>query len=178
MDKRLEANLRVKRGIAEALFALMKEKKLKEIKVSEIVKKAGVARSSYYRNFDSKEMVLCEFLNILNEEFRKRDEAKGIKFNIDNLDYLGALHGFKFYLKYREYVEELFKNGFSYIYLDFLNSQIEEIAGDMPANSIERYKLYAYTGALFNTIVKWIEGGAKENPEEMARFFVDYMSKN
>ena len=50
MDKRKEANLRVRRQITDTLFALMQKKSLSEITVSEIVKGAGVARAYIYLN--------------------------------------------------------------------------------------------------------------------------------
>lgn len=54
MDKRKEANIRVKSSIVDALFMLMKRKPISEITVTEIIKKAGVARVSFYRNYTSK----------------------------------------------------------------------------------------------------------------------------
>ena len=58
MDKRKEANLRVKRNIVRALIELMQKKNYSDISVSEITALAGVSRISYYRNYDSKEDIL------------------------------------------------------------------------------------------------------------------------
>lgn len=41
----------------------------------------------------------------------------------------------------------------------------------MPNRSIERYKLYMYMGALFNTAIVWLQNGTKESEEEMADMF-------
>ena len=57
-DKRIGANLAVKRSLSEALLALIEEKGLASIGVSELVIRAGVSRSSFYRNFDSIDDVL------------------------------------------------------------------------------------------------------------------------
>jgi len=35
----------------------------------------------------------------------------------------------------------------------------------MPSSSIEKYKLYMYTGALFNTAIVWL---SEENPVDAA----------
>ena len=164
MDKRLEANIRVKKNITDALFSLMKEKKLQDITVSEIVKKAGVARASYYRNFDSKESILYDFGYKLHNEY-----ISNIRFDLNkSLTYSSILYTFKYYFKYKDFILELCRNDLSYMYLEMLNEFVEDAAGDMPANSIERYKIYCYTGAVFNMSIKWIEGGTKETPEEMA----------
>ena len=58
MDKRMIENARVRRATANALIALMKRKRFSEISVTDIVREAGIARQSYYRNFDCKEDVI------------------------------------------------------------------------------------------------------------------------
>lgn len=50
MNKRQEANLRVKAHITAALLKLLNEKSISDITVSEIIAQAGVARASFYRN--------------------------------------------------------------------------------------------------------------------------------
>lgn len=42
--------------------------------------------------------------------------------------------------------------------------------GDMPARFIERYELNFASGALLNVLVKWLEQGAREAPEDLAEF--------
>ena len=69
MDKRKEANLRVKTHITNALFALMEEKSLADIHISEIVSRAGVARSSFYRNYSSKEDVFVTLIRDILDGF-------------------------------------------------------------------------------------------------------------
>ena len=69
MDKRKEANLRVKRNIVRALIELMQKKNYSDISVSEITALAGVSRISYYRNYDSKEDILTESLESLMTHF-------------------------------------------------------------------------------------------------------------
>ena len=68
MDKRKEANLRVKKGITMALFSLMHQKSFSDITISEIIRTAGVARVSFYRNYDSKEDVLLTLIEDILEE--------------------------------------------------------------------------------------------------------------
>lgn len=51
--KNSETNL-LKLYISEALILLLEKKEFSEITIKEITKKAGVNRSTYYRNFKSK----------------------------------------------------------------------------------------------------------------------------
>ena len=75
MDKRKEANLRVKNNIVRALIDLMKEKPYEEISISEIALQAGVSRVSYYRNYGSKEDILTETLKTLMARFSEEISA-------------------------------------------------------------------------------------------------------
>lgn len=70
MDKRKAENLRVKQSITNALFALMREKSLSDVQITELVGRAGVARASFYRNYDSKEDVLITLVRDVLERFR------------------------------------------------------------------------------------------------------------
>ena len=51
-------NIIVKESITQALLILMESKDFQKITITEIVNKAGVARMSFYRNYDSKEDVI------------------------------------------------------------------------------------------------------------------------
>jgi AcrR family transcriptional regulator len=48
----------VKEAIVIALIELMKERDINSISIKDIVEKAGVGRSSFYRNFNNKEEIL------------------------------------------------------------------------------------------------------------------------
>jgi len=66
LQKSLSHNRQVQRTklwIFEALMLLMDEKPYDKITVSDIADKAGVARPTFYRNFDDKDEVVLEYLN-------------------------------------------------------------------------------------------------------------------
>ncbi|MGB0389158.1 MAG: helix-turn-helix domain-containing protein, partial [Ardenticatenaceae bacterium] len=50
--------IRVSQMLVDALVVLMGQKKFDQIKVSDLVKEAGVGRATFYRNFDMIEDVL------------------------------------------------------------------------------------------------------------------------
>ncbi|MCL2209311.1 MAG: TetR/AcrR family transcriptional regulator [Treponema sp.] len=54
---------RTKSWIFDSLMLLMDEKPYDSITVSDIAKKAGVARPTFYRNFDDKDEVVLQYLN-------------------------------------------------------------------------------------------------------------------
>lgn len=53
-----EANQITRESIETALLHLMEKKELTQISISELVKKAGVSRNAFYRNYKSKEEIL------------------------------------------------------------------------------------------------------------------------
>ncbi|TCD46797.1 TetR/AcrR family transcriptional regulator [Streptococcus sp. X16XC17] len=53
-----ESNQLTKESIETALLFLMEKKDLHQISISELVRKAGVSRNAFYRNYKSKEEIL------------------------------------------------------------------------------------------------------------------------
>ena len=80
MDKRKEANIRVKSNITKALFRLMHEKSFSDISITELIRDAGVARVSFYRNYDSKEDVLVTLIEDILEQFRDTIDSNDTDF--------------------------------------------------------------------------------------------------
>lgn len=167
MDKRKEANIRVKTNITEALFALMHEKSFSDITVTELIRKAGVARASYYRNYDSMEDVLITLVEYVLNSFRNEAEYD----LTDYFSYQNVLRSFQYFKMYGTYVLDMYQSGFGSQLLEGLNQFHEDIAGTMSVNSIDKYKLYIYMGALFNTALVWLKGETRESVEDITAVF-------
>ena len=173
MDKRKIANQKVKNNITNALFELLKEKSISEISITEIIVKAKVARASFYRNYSSKESVITTLIQDILNEYHQEIKFEGGNF----YTYENIYKSFKCFKKYSSQVLDLHRFGYGSILLDMLNQFHEYVAGDMQFNSIDRYMLYIYTGALYNTALIWLQSGSKETPEELAYYFLN-ISKN
>lgn len=176
MDKRKIENARVKKNIEDAFFTLLKEKNFSEITVTDLVNRSGVARTSYYRNFDSKEDIIKEYIRRMREEtdmaFEHSEKVFGNRLNIQTLTVQVS-----YYLKEKHNILLLYENGFGTLMLDETNYYIEESWGDMACSSIERYNLYFTSGAIFNTMIQWLKTGAKETPSEMARIIMELLGR-
>lgn len=173
MDKRKEENLRVKQSITNALFALMTEKRLSDVQITELVGRAGVARASFYRNYDSKEDVLITLIRDVLEQFGGEISMERGGFYC----YENVLLSFQYFLKYRDYILNLCRSGFLSALLEELNRFHESVEGTMASSSIQRYQLYTYIGALLNTGLVWLSGDARTSPVDMAHYFWDSVSK-
>ena len=160
MNKKQEANAFVKECITTALIQMLETHSYEDISITELVKKAGVGRVSFYRNFDSKDDVLQKHLEALLKEWRKQYE--GVK------DYNLVQAIFEHYYKNRELCILLYKRGLSHISLE----SVKEACGAKP----EQPNVIAYTSAfiaygLYGWIEEWFKRGMQETPEEMARLW-------
>ena len=167
MDKRKEANIRVRRSITDALFSLMKDKNFSEITITEIIREAGVARASFYRNYTSKEDVLLTLISFVLNDYRETAD-----YNLEEYyTYQNVLRSFQYFKKYEKYVIDLYQHGFVISLLEELNQFHESIAGVMKVHSVTRYQLYMYIGALYNTAIVWLLSEEQEPVEEIATMF-------
>lgn len=168
MDKRREANLRVKQNITNALFSLTEEKSLADVHITEIVEKAGVSRASFYRNYCSKEDVLVTLIRDVLDEF-----SEEVKISPEGFyTYENMLLVFQYFKKYESYILNLCHSGYAYVLLEELNHFHESIEGTMPVSSVEKYGIYMYMGALMNTALVWLAEDKKTSPEELAGYFL------
>ena len=167
MDRRKEENLRVKKSITTALFQIMQSKSLSQITISELVKSADVARASFYRNYCSKEDVLLTLIRDVLEQYRHemQEDPGGI------YSYQNVLLSFQYFEKYRNYVLDLYHSGFGIILLEELNHFHATVEGNMPSSSVEKYALYMYIGAMYNTAITWLCDQKPVSVQKIASYF-------
>lgn len=151
--------------MAQGLVLLMQDRELDKISISDIVKKAGVSRMSYYRYFTSKVEILESYMAyILNEYRHTIDEVYSFPFR----SYEHILYSFHFLKNYKDFILCLDRANLTDILLYELNKYIEEQIGSVSATPSEYYSSYYYAGALCNIYVQWMKRDMKETPEKMA----------
>ena len=69
--------------IIQSLFILMKTKDYTDITIQDITNKAGVNRSTYYRNFSCKENIIETFFNKIMDDYLEEAETYEYKFEFD-----------------------------------------------------------------------------------------------
>lgn len=150
--------------IAQAVIELMKNESIEKLTVSEVVKRAGVSRMTFYNYFHTLEEALADYLKELVAEYLLESEKDKDAGNY--LEYSHILFSLKFFDRYADYFLTIQENHLHYILLDGINDfMLKYISGDT-GHSV--YELYCYSGGLLNTFLKWEEGGKKESPEEIA----------
>jgi AcrR family transcriptional regulator len=170
MDKRKEANAKARAAIENALMELLQTKNYSSITVTDIVRKAGVARATYYRNYGSIEDIMVSLLagvrsQMLEDVGLKNDQIEKSQLSPDVLEVF--VHHYR--LRRRE-ILSLHNSGFSPSLLQLMADFAAESIGDMPTNSIRHYDIYALPGAMYGALIRWLEAGCPESDRDMAAY--------
>ena len=167
MNKTPTLNETVRESIALALLQLMEQKPFLDISVSEIVRTAGVSRSSFYRNFDSREQVLCLYLRDL---YRDYFSGKGAQ-SEEGDDYKQfLLPRFRFIRLHKELFTTLHRQGMlGYVFERMEPDLIRLLCGQR--STLTRYHLAMSAGACASILRMWIDNDLQESEEEMVDIF-------
>ncbi len=146
------ANQITKECLLEALLILMKKKSFDKITVSELVERAGVSRTTFYRNYSSIEQIIIEPLVVIIEALRASLKDEKYTSNM-RLWY----HDMLLYLKdnYAQMLEMLLlATNASFMDMKYLGNFFS------PAdNSAESYFKYtAFNGAIKELLSAWVRG--------------------
>lgn len=146
--------------ITNALFELLKSKKLENITTTEIIQQAGVCRSSFYRNFYLPEDVIRQYGIAL---FEGIDNAipgiqEGIRGHIYSVNAL--------LWSQRERLTLIENSGLFHLLegpiMEHCRRQIQRLG--VRSN---RYHAEYYAGATTQLIRAWIHNGFEESPQEI-----------
>lgn len=148
--------------IIDALFELLKTKELSEISATELIAKAGVCRSSYYRNFYLLEDVIKAFGR---ELFQRIAQLPPITRQDPEVQMRGV---YECYLEEKERLQLMDQRNLFYLLDDlFYEHCVRQI--DSLKVFHHPYEVDFYAGASVFITRSWIHNGFRESPEEMAR---------
>ncbi|WP_294086969.1 TetR/AcrR family transcriptional regulator [uncultured Actinobacillus sp.] len=155
------ANIMVKQCITEALLRLMQKKSFQQISISEITRIAGVGRVSFYRNYQSKEDILYQYLlNQFNQHFQKISSEGKIQTTRDIF-----VNIFAFLKSCYWMLSILYEKDSSSLLLNF----IKNCCGANPEQDNNlAYKNALIMGVVFGAVDEWIRRGCMQTPDEMA----------
>ncbi|MCI8453525.1 MAG: TetR/AcrR family transcriptional regulator [Lachnospiraceae bacterium] len=156
-----ESNRLTRECLQTALIWLMSQKPFEKITISELVRRAGVSRTAFYRNYSSKEEILHElgnsFLNgirdSLSRQNRQRDPA----------------------VWYGEFFQSVRENKLLFGLL--LQARLVNPPGffvhalkrlSMPDRVFDYYAFLAWEGGFSSVVIRWFEDGMQEEPSYMA----------
>jgi AcrR family transcriptional regulator len=171
MKKKMSINETVKEALAIALLQLMKKKEISEISISEIVKVAGVGRSSFYRNFNSKEELLSSYIvDLYHEYFREKSVPLQVGNGVDVEAFL--LPRFHFIKEHGDIFHVLYKRGLLYYFFENAEGDfVKMLCGQTNVES--SYYMAMFSGSCAGIIRHWIERNFAESEEEMVKLFAN-----
>ena len=151
----------LKECMADALIKILKTKPIEKISVPEIVEVASVGRTTFFRNFTTKNEVLTFKIVRLWERWAEEhdlDERK--KFSLDN-----AVDFFNFNYSIRDLLELIYRRNLqSTVYDAFYEVMMPQYG----TNAFACYESRFYSYALFGLLDEWIKRGFYESVEQMA----------
>ena len=159
--------------IEDALLELMGEKEFARITISEIAKRADVARRTFYRLYRKKEDVLSGYLEKLCLDYKERYGA------LSRYDVLRiSMEFFEFWYGHREVLLLLHRRGLDeMVYGEIGRSSLDVVrnrmAGGMgkgmgKAEELEYFAVYS-AGGFANLLRRWVDEGMRGTPEEYGR---------
>lgn len=167
IDPLQEHNLEIHRvtieSIQRAMVCLLGRKDFKSISVKELVERAGVSRSAFYRNYQSKEEVLQ---SIIHDNF------------VENVKQIRAVKNLDSRMEWQKIIESIARqcaDMYSVMspdawpgetILQCMNEYLTEMLPQMAI--VDELQARFWMGGCYNSIQYWLDTGRKEPVEELA----------
>ena len=152
----------LKECMADSLLQLMDGRPVEKVSVDEIVARAGVGRSTYFRNFHSKYEILVFKYQITWKRWMQEHPMK-----YDPLIFLGHAQSlFSYFYSMKDVTAVLYQTGTAWL----LYQAIEAIVmPEEPEDIAKKYVGSYYTHALHGLLDIWIRREYQESIEDLVR---------
>jgi Transcriptional regulator len=159
-----EIKAQTKYRLLEALLHLLNSKDLIDISVSELVRKAGVSRSAFYRNYNYIDEILIEYANNIFHGFfqSKITNASPVNWQQTSLLICRIIRENKFF------VWQLCINGKSEIWFNASVSEGEPFYENKLGRRVPEEKLIFLTGGIMALVLGWLDKGNKQSINDIA----------
>ena len=159
-----EKNSYVKTQISKTLIRLMKDTDIDQIDIRSLCREADVGRSSFYRNYSSKEEVIREYASSLIQQWGHEFETNpdSSPFNV-----FGSL--FEHFRKNKSFYTLLYRQNMSEIILETIKEKTGLVSS---LSNREAYEKAFFSYGLYGWICEWIRRGMKESADEINSLFI------
>ena len=164
MGKRTMTTDFLKECMADSLLALMEKKEFSKITINEIAQGAGVNRSTWFRNFSTKNEALTFKLV---QAWHRWEAEQGVTnrrgYTVEN-----AGDFFRFNYENRNIILLIYRVGMQItIYDAFCQVMMPQFG----AEAEEFYETRFYASGVYGMLGEWVKRDFRETPEEMAALF-------
>ncbi|MBR2700842.1 MAG: TetR/AcrR family transcriptional regulator [Erysipelotrichaceae bacterium] len=157
-----ESNRVTREAVQDALFMLMKKSDYEEIRITDIIRKSGISRSAFYRNYRTKDDVLRDCIGDMNDllfqEF-SQDVSENWR------SYIRIIR------KNRARIELLIKARREWFLLDQFN-QLSDYSTGMDFRTVIPH------GYIYNVIIYWVKCGLPGTDDEVVERFMEACREN
>ena len=157
-----ESNLLTREAIETALLQLLEKKELAKISISELVKRAGVSRAAFYRNYDSKEEILQEIFQRTVQKITDKLE----QFNVRTELYQVWLFLFKEVKKEARIVSLAIDYNLEKLLTSAVFDMLEQ--QNYSRKEASTYMNSFWSSAVVSVLIKWIKDGMRVPAEKIA----------
>lgn len=148
--------------IQTALMSLMSSIPYEKITITSIIKRSGVSRAGFYRNYSNKDEIL-------------KDIGKKIKYQIESSfssrEYNGNMRDWYlgFFQKLYDHKEEVNLFIQAKIPPDFIFQAYSRFLKHIENHSaLDKYRAIVFNNGIMQVVIHWFNYGLVETPEEMA----------
>jgi Transcriptional regulator len=156
------SNIFAKECVVSALLSLIYQKPLSSITISELCKKAGVSRMTFYRNYDSKEDIFKKHLAEIFEEYKK--DSTSFTGNVIFYDIPHMVQYFNYLYKYKDFLAGLIHCGYGMYFFNTLAEYVNSVWID----KADIYVLTSFSGSLYSLFCLWAGNQYKEDVSVLA----------
>jgi len=167
-SSRKQEHMDIVEALTDALFDLMNKKTIDDISVLELITKAGIARGTYYNNYDSKEDIIVSFLDRVIDDFKNKYPVSCID---DLYSHKHQRDLFYFIVRHTKSIDILKKSHMDYLFLERLNHYLLNTGLNHCLD--DEIRLMSLAGMEYNLIFNWYQKDKERIIEQM-----DYALKN
>ncbi len=157
-----ESNAITRECIETAMIRLMEKKPFADISIQDIITVAGVSRSSYYRNYASKEDILTQYIRTINESLSavmlQYDAVQETKKVWEAL----LIAAKPLAPKYKLLLDAGFGEKLTLEFAKTMNKNVEA------SNYALRYSNVYWAGAISSVLAEWIRNSTDASIDDLA----------
>ena len=157
--------------IAYGLLALMEKQEYASITIQQIVAKAGVNRSTYYRHFSCKEDIIQYYFHHIIQEYLEECTQPGLTFPQFVVGFFTHL------LTHKKQILVIHKSGQSHLLHD-VYTQLLTTKSEKNRTAGEQYRTHFQIGGSSNLLLFWFSRGMVDSPEQMSQYIMQFLPAN
>ena len=138
--------------------------------ISELVKRAGVSRAAFYRNYDSKEEILESVFKRSVHNIMEQLSHYDVKTDL----YLVWVHLFRAAKKEAKIIQFALDYHLEKIFVQAMQEFLEKYHGK--SKGVSSYLHSFWSSAIVSVLLKWIKDGMKVPAEKITTYFIGFVA--